>query len=91
MIKNWRIGTVVVFSLIATWLLFVFMKAPLFSIAIFDKDILNFYMGYELSTIIVSSVFLLVLYLFADKLRLRYLNLKKIDGVVRPKIGRAHV
>ncbi len=84
MIKNWRIGIVVVFSLIATWLLFVFMKAPLFGIAIFDKDILNFYMGYELSTIIVSSVFLLVLYLFADKLRLRYLNLKKIDGVVRP-------
>lgn len=72
------------FSFIATWLLFVFMKAPLFDIAIFHKDILNFYTGYELSTIIVSAVLLLVLYLLADQLRLSYLTLKKIDGVVRP-------
>lgn len=84
MMKHWRIGAVVVFSLIATWLLFVFMKKPLFNIVIFDKDILNFYMGYQLSTIIVSTVFLLVLYLFAGKLRLSYFNLKNIDGVVSP-------
>lgn len=50
----------------------------------FDKDILNFYVEYELSTIIVSLSFLLVLYLLADKLRLSYLTLKKIDGVVHP-------
>lgn len=84
MIKHWRISVIVVFSLIATWLLFVFMRMPLFDIAIFDKDILNFYIGYELSTIIVSTAFLLALYLFADKLRLNYFNLKNIDGVVRP-------
>lgn len=84
MMKYWRIGAVIVFSLIAAWLLFVFIKAPLFDVTIFDKDILNFYTGYELSTIIVSAVFLLVLYMFADKLRLSYLTLKKIDGVVRP-------
>ena len=84
MMKHWRIAAVVIFSLIAAWFLFVFMKTPLFEIAIFDKDILNFYMGYELSTIIVSAVFLLILYIFADKQRLSYLNLKKIDGVVRP-------
>lgn len=82
--KHWRIGAVVTFSLIASWLLFAFMKKPLFGIVIFDKDILNFYMGYELSTVIVSAVFLLILYLFADKLRLSYFNLKNIDGVVRP-------
>lgn len=84
MIKHWRIGAVVALSLIATWLLLLFMKKPLFDIAIFDKAILNFYMGYELSTIIVSIAFLLVLYLFADKIRLSYFNLKAIDGVVRP-------
>ena len=82
--KNWRIGGVIVFSLIATWLLFVFMNKPLFEISMFDKDIINFYAGYELSAIIVSTSFMLVLYLLADKLRLSYLNLKKIDGIVRP-------
>lgn len=82
--QYWRIGTIVVFSLIATWLLFVFMNKPLFEISMFDKDIINFYAGYEFSAIILSTTFLLVLYLFADKLRLSYLNLKNIDGVVRP-------
>jgi hypothetical protein len=55
------------------------MKAPLFHITIFDKDILNFYAGYEFSTIIISAVFCLSLYLLVDKLRLGCLNLKKID------------
>ena len=82
--KYWRIGTIVGFSLIATWLLFVFINKPLFEISMFDKDIINFYAGYELSAIIVSTSFMLVLYLLADKLRLSYLNLKKIDGIVRP-------
>ena len=72
------------FLLIATWLLFVFINKPLFEISMFDKDIINFYAGYELSAIIVSTSFMLVLYLLADKLRLSYLNLKKIDGIVRP-------
>lgn len=82
--KHWRVGLVVILSLIATWLLFVFMDNPLFDFAIFDKDILNFYMGYEFSTIIISVVFLFLLYLMADKVRLSYLNLKNIDGVVNP-------
>lgn len=84
MIKHWRIGAVAVCSLIATSLIFVFMKAPLFHITLFDKKFLNFYASYELSTIIISIVFLLVLYLLADKLRLSYFNVKKIDGIVRP-------
>lgn len=70
--------------MVAAWLLLVFIEAPLFVIKMFDKDILNFYVEYELSTIIVSLSFLLVLYLLADKLRLSYLTLKKIDGVVHP-------
>lgn len=82
--KYWKIGAVVVLSLVAAWLLLVFIEAPLFVIKMFDKDILNFYVEYELSTIIVSLSFLLVLYLLADKLRLSYLTLKKIDGVVHP-------
>ena len=31
--KYWRIGTIVGFSLIATWLLFVFINKPLFEIS----------------------------------------------------------
>lgn len=83
--RNWREAIVIVLSLLAAGLLLVFMKNPLFAVTIFDKDILNFYVGYELSTIFVSISFLLVLYLMADKIKLDYLTLKKIDGPVRPE------
>lgn len=82
--KHLRIGAVVVCSLIATGLLLLLMKKPLLKIGVFDKDIVNFYVGYELSTVVVSLVFLLVIYLLADKLRLNFFNLKRIDGPVKP-------
>lgn len=75
---------VVLFSLLATWFLFRFMKNPLFDFSIFDNDILNFYLRYELSIIIVSLTFLFIIYLLADKIRLSYLNFNKIDEVVKP-------
>lgn len=84
MIKRWRFLVVVLVSFLATWLIFVFMKNPLFSIQAFDKPIINFYVEYELSTILVSVGFLAVLYAVADKVRLQYLNITKIDGPVEP-------
>lgn len=84
MAKYIKIATAVLFSLIASWLLFVFMESPLFKISAFDKDILNFYASYEFSTILISTAFLLILYVLADKIHLRYLKLNRIDGVVGP-------
>lgn len=84
MAKYIKIATTVLFSLIASWLLFVFMESPLFKISAFDKDILNFYASYEFSTILISTAFLLILYVLADKIHLRYLKLNRIDGVVVP-------
>ena len=73
---------IVVLSLAAAYFLFIFMETPVFNISIFDKDILNFYAGYEFSTILVSAAFLLMVSVFANKLRLSYLNLKNMDALV---------
>lgn len=80
--KYFKIGFVIALSLAAAALLFVFMKNPLFKITAFDKDILNFYVSYEFSTILISLGFLIPLFLLADSLRLSYLNLKRVDGQV---------
>ncbi|HQO98868.1 MAG TPA: CPBP family intramembrane metalloprotease [Anaerolineaceae bacterium] len=82
--KYWKIIFSIILTFIATAFLFVFMKSPLFNIQVFDKEILNFYANYEFSTLIVSSTLLLALYLLADKLRLGYFNLRKVDGAVNP-------
>ena len=81
--KYWKLGAVVALSLAASWLLLVLLKKPLFQVDWFDKDIINFYMGYELSTILVSLAFLGLLYLLAGRLRLSYLNVRRLDGPVR--------
>lgn len=82
--KYWRTALVVLLSFLATALLFRFMDSPLFHIQYFDKEILNFYVNYELSTILLSLAFLGILYGLAPRLRLGYLNLKHIEGVVKP-------
>lgn len=84
MLKYWKIGAVFLLSMMATWLLFIFMKNPLFEVSTFDKDIINFYAGYEPSALLVSIAFLILLYILSDKLRLSYFSLKRIDGAVRP-------
>ncbi|MGI6368555.1 MAG: CPBP family intramembrane glutamic endopeptidase [Anaerolineae bacterium] len=84
MLKNWKLAAVFLLSILAAWCLLLFVKNPLFSVSMFDKQIMNFYVGYELSTILISLSFLGVLYLLADKLRLGYFNLWRIDGAVRP-------
>jgi hypothetical protein len=82
--KYWKLSAIIAVSIIASWLLFVFMKKPLFDVGRFDKDIINFYLNYELSTILISAVFLVLLYLLADKIHLSYLSPLRIDGAVKP-------
>lgn len=82
--KYVRSGIILAGSAVATWLLLYFLKHPLFLFAFFDKDIMNFYVNYELSTILVSLGFLAVIGLAAHKLRLSYLNLKRVDAPVVP-------
>ncbi|NLY08824.1 MAG: CPBP family intramembrane metalloprotease [Tissierellia bacterium] len=85
MIKHWRAVAVVIISLISTWLLLFFLKNPLFNIDIFQKDIIDFYLNYELSTIILSLIFLFIIYILADKVRLKFFNINKLDGEVLPE------
>ena len=82
--KSWRTISVIALSLIAAWFLYTLMENPWFNISLFDKDILNFYMGYQMSTILVSITFLVIIYFLVDKLRLSYFNLRNIDGEVKP-------
>ncbi|NLA80051.1 MAG: hypothetical protein GX853_04805, partial [Chloroflexi bacterium] len=84
MLKHWRIAAVVILTFVASWLLFVFMKTPLFNITAFDKEIMNFFTSYQLSTILISISLVVLLYFLADKTKLSLLNLHKIDGPVRP-------
>ncbi len=82
--KYLKIVLITALSLSAAYLLFVFMERPLFTVTTFDKYMLNFYAGYELSTLLVSGAFLLILFFAADRLRLSYLNLRNIDAPVQP-------
>lgn len=82
--KVLKISFVVLLTVLASWLIFLFMKKPLFSTSFFDKEIMNFYFNFEFSTILISLSMLVFLYLLADKLRLGLFNLKRIDGPVKP-------
>lgn len=87
--KYYKIVFIFMVTLIAIHILFRFIEDPLFNITAFDKDIINFYANYEFSTIIISVLFLIVLFFTADKIRLKYLNIFKMDGEVKavPLIG----
>ncbi len=79
-----RLTIGVLSTLMAAGALLWFMKRPIFSFAPFSKDILNFYLNYELSTILVALALLVILYFLADRVRLSYLTLRNIKGVMHP-------
>lgn len=79
-----RLTIGVLSTLVAAGALLWFMKRPIFSFAPFSKDILNFYLNYELSTILVALALLVILYFLADRVRLSYLTLRNIKGVMHP-------
>jgi len=82
--KYLKLGFVVIITFVAIYFLFAFMKQPLFKFDLFDKGIMNFYLNYELSTIVLSVGVLIVLYIVADRIRLSYLNLKRVDAPMQP-------
>lgn len=82
--KYSKVVLVVFLSLVASWFLFFFMERPLFGVTPFDKEILNFYLNYQFSTLFLSVGFLGILYVIASPLRLQFLNIRKVDGPVAP-------
>lgn len=82
--KYSKVVLVVFLSLAASWFLFFFMERPLFGFTPFDKEILNFYLNYQFSTLFLSVGFLGILYVIASPLRLQFLNIRRVDGPVAP-------
>lgn len=80
----WRIGVVVLLTLVAAALLLTLTKTPLFSVTAFEKPIINFYASYELSTIIISLIFLIILYNLAHRQHLAFLSVGDIDAPIGP-------
>lgn len=81
-----RFAKLVVFSvlivLIAS-LLRVVIDRPLFDFSPFESDFTNRMLNYQLSAMPVAGLALIVTFLFAGRLRLRYLNAKR-TGEMRP-------
>lgn len=75
------IYTVLMFCV--TWLLFRVAENPLFDITIFDHTLLNYFVNYQLSGLIVAILALLLIYVFADNIKLTYLNLNR-EGKMKP-------
>lgn len=84
--KYSKVVLVVFLSLAASWFLFFFMERPLFGVTPFDKEILNFYLNYQFSTLFLSVGFLGILYVIASPLRLQFLNIRRVDGPVAPAL-----
>lgn len=82
--KYFKVIFIVGVSLVAIYLLFSFTKSPIFNIQIFDKEIINYYASLQSGTILISLIFLLVLYFTADRIRLNYLNLRCINAPMQP-------
>ncbi|HMN12148.1 MAG TPA: CPBP family intramembrane metalloprotease [Bellilinea sp.] len=82
--KHTKLALVIIATLAAIYFMLLFMKQPLFQFSPFDKAIMNFYLNYELSTILLSAGMLVLLYLLADRVKLSYLNLRNIDAPMEP-------
>lgn len=73
-------------SLAAAFLLFWFLENPLFDFHPFSKPIINFYLNYEMSTLLVSLSLLIVLLLVSDNVRLKYLSISKVTSPMKPSL-----
>lgn len=86
--KHFKLSIYTVLMFVVTWLLFIVARNPIFHFNIFDKAILNDHVNYQISGLMVAALALLILYIFADKLRLRYLNVNR-NGIMKafPLLG----
>ena len=73
-------------SLAAAFLLFWFLENPLFDFHPFSKPIINFYLNYEMSTLLVSLSLLIGLFFVSDNVRLKFLSISKVSSPMKPSL-----
>lgn len=56
---------------------------PIFSIQIFDTEFMNNQLNHQLSGLVIVAITIAILYFFADKVRLSYLNFNR-QGTMKP-------
>ncbi|GAA3017731.1 CPBP family intramembrane glutamic endopeptidase [Microbacterium aurantiacum] len=84
-----RIAKLVAFSLVIillAGLLFVIADRPFIVLRPFDNEIANGMLSYQVSALPVAGLALLVTWVFAGRVRLRYLNPRR-TGEMRPLLG----
>jgi hypothetical protein len=72
--------------LFVSGLFFVIRIHPIFNFNIFDNATLNFHLNYQLSGLILAVLTLILIYLFADKIRLKYLNFNRQGEMLPSKL-----
>lgn len=81
--KYFKLTIYTALMLIVTWLLFMVADNPLFTFTIFNNTVLNYFVNYQLSGLLVASLTLLLIYVFADNIKLGYLNFNR-KGQMEP-------
>ena len=81
--KQFKLAIFTVLMLVVTWLLSLVTKNPLFDFNIFASDTINNFLNYQLSGLIIACMTLVLIYVFADKTRLQYLNFNR-RGEMKP-------
>lgn len=83
--KYFKLIIYTVLMFLVTWFLFIVAGNPIFNYNIFNNSVLNYHLNYQLSGLIVAALALILLYIFADKIRLSYLNSNR-NGKMKPSI-----
>ncbi|PYY25099.1 CPBP family intramembrane glutamic endopeptidase [Paenibacillus illinoisensis] len=66
-------------------LLLWFRSCPLLRLKVFDSDVYNLEISYQITVLLLAVIVIGIVYGLAGKQGLRYLNLKKRDGKIRPE------
>lgn len=82
LMRNFKMRMFNVLIIVIAGLLPFLAENPIFNLQLFERDLLNSQVNYQLSALIVTAFVLLLIYLFADKLRLSYLKFKR-EGVMQ--------
>lgn len=83
--KYFKLIIFTILMFFVTWLLLFVSENPIFDFSIFDNNSLNSHLNYQLSGLIVASMALFLIYIFADKIKLSYLNFNH-KGRMKPAI-----
>lgn len=66
-------------------LLLWFRSTPLLPLKVFDSDVYNLEISYQITVLLLAVIVIGIVYALAGKGGLRYLNLKNRDGKIRPE------